>query len=132
MPHRLSPRLFLCAVLLTGAWPVRAAKPSQPAPVDPLEASIAGEFALQGGQLPDAARRYLQAARSASDPVLAERATRIALLATEDALRVKVFPLDGPDPQRARLASWRDLALRAGESGPSGAKCWRCARWQDG
>ena len=118
MPHRLSPRLFLCAVLLTGAWPVQAAKPSQPAPVDPLEASIAGEFALQGGQLPDAARRYLQAARSASDPVLAERATRIALLANEDALARESFSLWlALDPQRSapRQAVAATLALRAGD-----------------
>ena len=77
-------RLLLIAALLASSLPVFAAKPVARAPAeDPLEASIAGEFALQAGQLPEAARQYLQAARSASDPVLAERATRIALLAKD-------------------------------------------------
>jgi len=59
---------------------------------------MAGEFALQAGQLPEAARWYLQAARAEDDAGLAERATRIALLANEDA--------------RARdaLALWRERA----------------------
>ena len=85
-PPRPHFRLLACAGLLACAFAAQAARLPQAAPVDPLEASIAGEFALQAGQLGDAARRYLQAARSASDPVLAERATRIALLANEDAL----------------------------------------------
>ena len=93
MPQRSISRLLLCAVLLVAASLAQAAKPRPAAAEDPLEASIAGEFALQSGQLPEAARRYLQAARSANDPVLAERATRIALLADEDALARQALQL---------------------------------------
>lgn len=51
-----------------------------------LEPVLAGEFALQGGQLDAAARWYLQAAQAqADDAGLAERATRIAMLANDDA-----------------------------------------------
>lgn len=47
---------------------------------------MAGEFALQAGKLEDATRWYLEAARaSAGDAGLAERATRLALLADDDA-----------------------------------------------
>ena len=107
-------RLFLPG-LLAMAPVVHAATP--PAPVDPLEASLAGEFALQAGQLPEAARRYLEAARAASDPVLAERATRIALLADDDGLARDAYATwtrlapDGGIAQRMAAAS---LALREG------------------
>ncbi len=51
-----------------------------------LSSTLAGEFALQAGKLDDAARWYLEAARSAEgDAGLAERATRLALLANDDA-----------------------------------------------
>lgn len=49
-----------------------------------LESLLAGEFALQSGRLDDAAQAYLDAARAADDVALAERATRIALLAKDD------------------------------------------------
>src|SRR5690606_5294551 len=74
-----------------------------------LEATLAGEFALQSGKLDQATRWYLQAARAASgDAALAERAARIALLAGED------------DAARQALRLWRAgdpdaLALRAAE-----------------
>jgi tetratricopeptide (TPR) repeat protein len=75
-----------------------------------LSATIAGEFALQAGKLDEAARWYLEAARtSEGDAGLAERATRIALLAG--------------DPARAAdaLALWRArapgaLGMRAAEA----------------
>ena len=52
---------------------------------DPVAATMAGEFALQAGKLDDATRWYLEAARaSAGDAGLAERATRLALLADDD------------------------------------------------
>jgi tetratricopeptide (TPR) repeat protein len=118
LPSPLRACLLLCLALLAGTGAVQAAQ-SPPRPSeDPLEASIAGEFALQGGQLPEAARRYLQAARSASDPVLAERATRIALLANEDALARESFDLWRSLDSRqsaARQAVAATLALRAGE-----------------
>src|SRR5690606_38718299 len=50
-----------------------------------LEATLAGEFALQSGKLDQATYWYLQAARAArGDAALAERAAGIALLAGED------------------------------------------------
>ena len=86
-PQLLSRSLLLLVALAIGGGAAAATRPAVAPPrVDPLEASLAGEFALQGGKLPDAARAYLAAARAARDPVLAARATRIALLADEDAL----------------------------------------------
>lgn len=116
---RVFPMAGLLAALLTCAGPASASKPDPaPAKVDPLEASLAGEFALQGGQLPEAARYYLQAACAAQDPVLAERATRIALLADEDALARNAYAswrALAPQPtQDARMLA-ASLALRAGE-----------------
>lgn len=87
----------LSAVLLAVLLPLAAlANPqqAQALPDDPLGHAMAGEFALQAGKLEDAARWYLQAARAEADDVaLAERATRIALLAgdhrsAEQALRL--------------------------------------------
>jgi tetratricopeptide (TPR) repeat protein len=108
MPFRPSLRPSLHAALLACALPALAvAAPAQVAvvaPADPLEASLAGEFALQAGRLPEAAGRYLEAARAAADPVLAERATRIALLANQDALA------------RRGYALWRELAPAGGQA----------------
>lgn len=123
LPHRFASRLLLCAALLSGALDAHAAKPLQASPQDPLEASIAGEFALQAGQLPEAARQYLQAARAASDPVLAERATRIALLANEDALARESYRLWqslAPQQTAPRQAVAATLALRAGDRRAAG------------
>jgi len=116
-PHRPTVALLLCALLLGNPGEASAARPA-PIADDPLEASIAGEFALQAGQLPDAARKYLQAARSASDPVLAERATRIALLANEDALAREAFGVWAklaPVETAPRQAVAATLALRSGD-----------------
>ena len=117
--HRPKARLLLSAALLVSILPAFAAKPVRQVPAeDPLEASIAGEFALQAGELPEAARRYLQAARAASDPVLAERATRIALLANEDALARESYALWqqlAPQQSAPRQAVAATLALRAGD-----------------
>jgi tetratricopeptide (TPR) repeat protein len=78
--------LLLLAFML--ALPVHAATKPGKAPETPeavaLRATMAGEFALQGGQLQEAARWYLAAARAVDDAGLAERATRIALLANDD------------------------------------------------
>lgn len=115
-PKRTVARLLL-PWLLACAGATQAAPPAVAAPADPLEASLAGEFALQAGQLPDAARHYLAAARAAEDPVLAERATRIALLADDDALAGDAFGTwtrlapAGGNAQRMVAAT---LALRAG------------------
>lgn len=119
IPQRSGSRTFLLALLLACVPVAMAGKPAvAPAKVDPLEASLAGEFALQGGQLPEAARYYLQAARAAQDPVLAERATRIALLADEDALARDAYGTWralAPQPTRDTRMLAASLALRAGE-----------------
>ncbi|MGV8923577.1 MAG: tetratricopeptide repeat protein [Thermomonas sp.] len=118
MPQRARPNLFLSAALLLCMGVALAAKPPPAKPEDPLQASMAGEFALQSGQLSEAARQYLQAARSASDPVLAERATRIALLANEDALARQCFDLWqslAPQASATRQAVAATLDLRAGK-----------------
>ncbi len=118
MPQRTRLNLLLSAVLLLCMGSAQAAKPPQAKGGDPLEATIAGEFALQSGQLDDAARSYLQAARSASDPVLAERATRIALLANDDALAGEAYTLWrklAPQSNPARQALAATLDLRGGK-----------------
>jgi predicted Zn-dependent protease len=77
---------------------------------DVLEATMAGEYALQAGRLDEAADWYLRAAQAAGgDAGLAERATRIALLAGDDAA------------SGSALALWRErapqsLAMRAAEA----------------
>ena len=97
-------RICLLAILLFVAPALAAAPGQDPTATDPLQASLAGEFALQGGLLPEAARHYLDAARAAADPVLAERAARIALLADQDATA------------REALALWRRLVPQSGRS----------------
>ncbi|MEO6137143.1 MAG: tetratricopeptide repeat protein [Luteimonas sp.] len=73
---------LLCGLICT---PVLA-DGRNPRPDGVLTSTLAGEFALQAGKLDDAARWYLQAARTADgDAGLAERATRLALLANDDA-----------------------------------------------
>src|SRR6478672_8322095 len=68
-------------------------------PEDALTSTIAGEFALQAGKLDDAARWYLEAARtSQGDAGMAERAARIALLA------------DDRERAAQALALWRQRA----------------------
>jgi predicted Zn-dependent protease len=77
---------------------------------DPVTATLAGEFALQAGRLDDAARWYLDAARAADgDAGLAERATRIALLADDDAAASAALKL-------WRQRAPRSLAMRAAEA----------------
>jgi tetratricopeptide (TPR) repeat protein len=85
---------------------------------DRLVAVMAGEFALQSGRLQDAAQYYLDAAKASEDPVLAERAARIALLADDDALTAdalqvwRAYTAEVTLDQRMFAAS---LALRAGQ-----------------
>ena len=102
-----------CAVVMAAPPPTEQVQP------DPMEASLAGEFALQAGQLPEAARRYLDAAKAAEDPVLAERATRIALLADEDELAHEAFSAWtslAPDSSPAQRMVAASLALRGGRT----------------
>lgn len=86
-------------LLLALSLPVWAAR--KPAPPDPLEAVMAGEFALLAGQLDEASHWYLQAAQTADDAGLAERATRIALLSNND------------KEAAAALRLWRERAPRS-------------------
>jgi predicted Zn-dependent protease len=99
--------LLSAALIACVGWPdAEAATRSD----DPVTATLAGEFALQAGRLDEAARWYLDAARAADgDAGLAERATRIALLADDDV------------GASAALKLWRkrapsSLAMRAAEA----------------
>jgi predicted Zn-dependent protease len=105
----LSPvSLLLMAVVACVGTPATAAK--QPHGADPVTATLAGEFALQAGRLDEAARWYLEAARAADgDAGLAERATRIALLADDDAGAGAALEL-------WRQRAPRSLAMRAAEA----------------
>jgi tetratricopeptide (TPR) repeat protein len=107
---RRSPRLFAsiaaCAALLS--WAVAAAPAT--GPDGAMTQTLAGEFALQAGQIDEAAQRYLEAARSADgDAGLAERATRIALLANDNRIAADALAL-----WKARAP--RTLGLRAAEA----------------
>lgn len=79
-----------------------AAQVPEPIPArtqaDVVGVLIEAEFALQAGQLGEAAARYLDAARLSGDAALAERAFRVAL-AAEDR-----------DVMRQALARWQQLA----------------------
>ena len=115
MPVRLRSALhaWLIPVVLVAllgiAAPATAAAPKAGAD-GVLTAAIAGEFALQAGKLDDAARWYLEAARAADgDAGLAERATRIALLADDNARAAKALSL-----WRKRAPG--SLAMRAAEA----------------
>jgi tetratricopeptide (TPR) repeat protein len=80
------------------------------ASADPLQSALAGEYALQAGKLDEAARWYLEAARAADgDAVVAERATRVALLAKNDATASAALRL-----WRARAE--RSSAMRSAEA----------------
>jgi len=111
MPEMI--RTLLAALALAAAASPASAAPTAPPGGerdDALTTVMAGEFALQAGQLPDAARWYLDAARRDDDDAgLAERATRIALLAKDDVRDAEAIKL-----WRAR--SPRTLALRGAEA----------------
>ncbi len=88
---------FAFALSTAAAAPAAGARtPAAGTTVPPavLEPAIAGEFALQAGRLDEAVRWYLQAASAAEgDAGLAERATRIALLAGDDARSAQALAL---------------------------------------
>ena len=99
--------LSLACAQALAAVPAKA--PARPAVTEELalEPVLAGEFALQAGKLAEAARWYLQAAQQTDgDAGLAERATRIAMLANEDGAAAKGLALW---QQRAP----RSLAMRS-------------------
>jgi len=74
----------LVALTVALATPAAGARDGGDVVVDSLEPLLAAEFSLQAGRLDDAAKWSLEAARAAGDAGLAERATRIALLAKDD------------------------------------------------
>src|SRR5690606_5919274 len=126
----------LAAILCLAAWPALAAAPAdQPTAPAALEATLAGEYALQGGQLQEAASWYLRAAQAApGDAALAERAARIALLAGDDVIAAAALDLwrdRAPRtlPMRAIEAS---LALRRGEEARATRLAIALARVPDG
>lgn len=99
---------------------VRAPAPPADAQEPSLEPVLVGEFALQAGRLGDAAVQYLQAAQaSEGDAGLAERATRIAMLANDDARAAQALALwqqRAPRAQSMRSAA-AALAMRQGRPG---------------
>jgi len=116
----------ICTVLLLSlpVFPLSAApaKAAQTRPAaeaaPPLTPVLAGEFSLQAGKLPDAARWYLQAAQEARGDVgLAERATRIAMLAGDDERATQALALWAQrDPGAIAVRATRaSLAMRKGD-----------------
>src|SRR5262245_34872976 len=103
--------MFAYAALLAGLvmTPAGAAQPAKAADetARALEPTLAGEFALQAGKLDEAAKSYLEAARAGNDATLAERATRIALLAKDNKRAAEALALWhklGGDAQSQRAA----------------------------
>ncbi|MGN7837985.1 tetratricopeptide repeat protein [Stenotrophomonas sp. 22385] len=79
------------ALAAAPAAPPDKAGMAQPASLSPV---MAGEFALQAGKLAEAARWYLEAAEAGRDDAgLAERATRIAMLADDDKRATRALAL---------------------------------------
>ena len=108
---------LLACLLLAFSFPAAAGKGAARHGDDGLAAVMAGEFAYQAGRLPDATRWYLQAARAeAGDVGLAERATRIALLAGDDASAAQALELWRQRGKRgtAMRGAEATLALRQG------------------
>jgi tetratricopeptide (TPR) repeat protein len=122
--------LALVASVLPGL-----ASASSRAPGDAVTATMAGEFALQAGKLDDATRWYLDAARDSRDDAgLAERATRIALLAGDGKRAAEALALwraraPGALPMRAAEAS---LSLRRNDADAAVQQLEALLRERDG
>lgn len=118
-PTRLTRIGSVALLLLSSASLLAAPPPADRAQAASLTPVLAGEFSLQAGKLADAARWYLQAAREhAGDVGLAERATRIAMLADDEAGAAEALALwaqraPGALAVRGTRAS---LALRQGDT----------------
>lgn len=109
--------VWLALMLAACAAQASAANPPK-SPSGALEPVMAGEFALQSGQLNEAARWYLEAARASGDVGLAERAARIALLANDDvraAEALKLWRKQAPNSLAIRTAE-ATLSLRRGDA----------------
>lgn len=116
--YLLARRLALVLLLIGLSAPLLARPPATSAGNPALEPVLAGEFALQAGKLDQAAGFYLDAARQSGDAVLAERATRIALLANQDKTAADALALwkKRGEPSLALTAAETTLALRQGRS----------------
>ncbi|WP_017911655.1 tetratricopeptide repeat protein [Xanthomonas sp. SHU 166] len=116
MPALIRIRTILLLSAIAAVAAPAAAKALSPAQ-DVMTPVLAGEFALQAGQLADASRWYLQAANdSPGDAGLAERATRIAMLANDSAAAAQALALwrqRAPESLAMRSAE-ASLALRSG------------------
>ncbi|MBB5941415.1 tetratricopeptide repeat protein [Xanthomonas sp. 3307] len=116
MPALIRIRTFLLLSAIAAVAAPAAAKAPSPAQ-DVMTPVLAGEFALQAGQLADASRWYLQAANdSPGDAGLAERATRIAMLANDSAAAAQALALwrQRAPESLAMRSSEASLALRNG------------------
>ncbi|WOS40063.1 tetratricopeptide repeat protein [Xanthomonas rydalmerensis] len=116
MPALIRIRTFLLLSAIAAVAAPAAAKAPSPAQ-DVMTPVLAGEFALQAGQLADASRWYLQAANdSPGDAGLAERATRIAMLANDSAAATQALALwrQRAPESLAMRSSEASLALRNG------------------
>ncbi len=84
---------------------------------DALGSTLEGEFLLQAGDGALAAHKYFEAAQKTDDPVLAQRAVEIALLAHRDVLAARALQRWRQlDPKSDDLASAEALlALRKGD-----------------
>ena len=95
-------------------------KPSSPLTADLMYRLLIGDIALQRGEPALAARAYFEAARQAKDPVLARRATEIALAARQRGLAVEAARLwTDLDPAAERPK--QVLAAAGGVAGSKGA-----------
>lgn len=77
--RRASRRCGALALVYLSTFAAAAPPPA----VEPLEALLRGEFALQEGRSDEAAGHYATAALASTDPALIERATRLALMGTD-------------------------------------------------
>lgn len=115
---RFVPLLLLCVAGFASSAAVLAKDSVPPGGTTGavLEPVMAGEFALQAGKLPEAARWYLHAAQAGHDVGLAELATRIALLANDDARAAQALALwqQRAPSSLAMRAAQATVALRAG------------------
>jgi tetratricopeptide (TPR) repeat protein len=119
----LIPSLLLIVAGFASSSAVLARQPAKPADATAgvLQPVMAGEFALQAGKLQDAARLYLQAAEAGKDVGLAELATRISLLANDDARATRALKLwkQRAPTSLAMRAAQATLALRDGRERPA-------------
>ncbi len=107
----------------TAAAPTEAGEtaPSRSLTADELYELLVAEFALKRRDLPVAVQRYLNAARTTGDAGVAERATRVAVFARDEAaaLQAADFWVDAkPESIHAR-AIRTALLIRLGQTGPA-------------